>query len=126
MNIKHFFFLLILEIKVVPMEFDVPKRCKELIFIFMTSILIIFFYSGFMFCKNRPTTTPPPLIFPEQLQKLVERDRNLDHFPILKQTFGKEKFSRNLKKKEESSLERVGKNIAYIFQPFTNLVMSWF
>lgn len=64
-------------------------------------------------------------MFQRNIQKLVERDRNLDHFPILKQTFGKERFSRNQKKKEETALERVGKNIAYIFQPFTNLVMSW-
>lgn len=92
----------------------------------MTNQLIIFFYSGYIFCKARTTTTPPPFIFPETLQKLVERDRNLDHFPVLKHTFGKEKFSRNQKKKEESTLERFGKNIAYIFQPFTNLVMNWF
>lgn len=124
---------------------------------------------GFIFCKNRQTTTTSPLIFPEgdtcklhrnthifvyfvvlsvcdffftkqsisncffflysgwqrEVQETVKHDKNLDHFPILKQTFENDSFRRN-KKKDDSALDKVGKHIALIFRPFTNLVMGWF
>lgn len=62
----NFVFLIILDIKVVPMEFNVTKRCKNMSkFLYLITItVIIFFYSGYIFCKKRPTTTPP-LLFPE-------------------------------------------------------------
>ena len=64
-------------------------------------------------------------VWERNVQKVIERDRNLDNFPVLKTTFGQERFSRRQEKKEDSTLYKIGTQIAYAFRPVGALFMGW-